>query len=429
MRILFLTNFYPPHTRGGMELSCESVVDSLRQRGHQTLVLTSNYGLRVPIPGRDIARSLYLEMEFRPLRNSWDFFTARKKREAHNRATLRSYLADFKPDVVFVWGMWNLHRVLAQDAECSTSGRVLYRFGDYWPTLPAQYVYYWREPGRSRFTKVLKYLLRPLAFRILAREASVSLEYPHSYCISKAVKTHLLRQGVPIQQASVIYNGLDLSPFRDEEEDALRSEENDPSRLLFIGRLEPEKGPQIAIESLAHLLRDNNDRAWSLTLAGDGSRSFLSTLQALVDDNGISERVRFLGKIPPAEIPRLLRQHDILLVPSLWEEPFGRVVVEGMAAGRVVVASEIGALPELITHNETGFLFPPGDGDALTRSLVLLANSRVLRAEVAMRGREFALQHFDLDHMIDKVERTLELVAGGADRSRAQRPCTTARIA
>ncbi len=156
MRILFLSNFYPPYAIGGMEIICQSVVNGLSQQGHQCLVLTSRHGLDQPIIDGDIARQLHLEMKMTPLTNAYMFFFDRNKRCLENRTILRSWVDEFTPDIIFVWGMWNLPKILARDAEEMMNGKVLYQFADYWPALPSQYQHYWDRPGKSLPTRIIR---------------------------------------------------------------------------------------------------------------------------------------------------------------------------------------------------------------------------------------------------------------------------------
>src|SRR5215216_6297935 len=118
MRILFLTNFYLVHGSGGEEQSCQQVVEGLQQRGHTTLVLTSMHGTgNVPLEQDGIYQSLYLEMDMTPLRHSVVFFTQRKSREQHSLQVFERVVRQFDPDIIFIWGMWNLPYSLAAFAE------------------------------------------------------------------------------------------------------------------------------------------------------------------------------------------------------------------------------------------------------------------------------------------------------------------------
>ncbi|NUM49034.1 MAG: glycosyltransferase [Anaerolineales bacterium] len=160
MRILFLANYYPPHGLGGQERSCQEVFEGLQARGHECLVLTSMHGVdNVPTDEPGVRRWLYLEMDMVPLRHGWIFFTQRKQREAQNLARLERLINEFKPDVVYVWGMWNLPRTLPALAERLLPGRVAYRFAEYWPTLPSQHEFFWRAPAKNWRTYVPKRIL------------------------------------------------------------------------------------------------------------------------------------------------------------------------------------------------------------------------------------------------------------------------------
>src|SRR6185295_13573690 len=125
MRILFLTNFYPPHGSGGEGVSCQQMVKGLKQRGHATLVLTSMHGTNnVPVEADGIFRSLYLEMDLVPWRHSLTFFTKRKAREKHNLQVFGRVLQEFDPDIIFLWGMWNLPYSLPAFAEAKYPQKV-----------------------------------------------------------------------------------------------------------------------------------------------------------------------------------------------------------------------------------------------------------------------------------------------------------------
>src|SRR5215210_6663108 len=171
MRVLFLTNFYQVQETGGEDQSCQQVVQGLIERGHTTLVLTSMHGTKnVPVETNGVYRSLYLEMDLVPWRHSLTFFTQRKARERHNLKCFEQVIEQFAPDIIFIWGMWNLPWSLAAFAEARYPDNVMYRFATYWPTLPSQHESYWRAPGRTWYSHLTKKLLGFVASAMLARE-------------------------------------------------------------------------------------------------------------------------------------------------------------------------------------------------------------------------------------------------------------------
>ncbi len=411
LRILVLSNFYPPLVYGGMELSCQTVVEGLGQRGHIVQVLTSIYGVWKPVRQDNVARLLIPEMDSRRLRNAFGFLW-RKRVQSGNRQILRNEIQRFDPDVVFVWGMWNLPRVLAQDVVQAMRGCVLFRFGDYWLVKPPQLQLYWQEPGRTILTRVIKAVLAPLALREMALDPPVNLVIPYSFCVSQALRDELVRKGAPLAQAPTIPSYFVLDPFLKEPiED--RFTRISPCKLLFVGRLKDEKGLHVLIGALESLVRAANSRPWSLTVAGEWEEAYRIQMDALLRDSVVKDRLEFLGPVPAEEIPSLMAQQGIVVIPSLWIEPQGRVAVEAMAAGCVVVASQTGGLPEIIEHERTGFLFPPGAEAALAQILDSLARTPERAQQVALAARAYVRENYTPECSLNRIEEMLYQAADG----------------
>lgn len=413
MRILFLTNFYPPHGSGGEEQSCRQVVEGLKQRGHATLILTSMHGSNnSSVEADGIYRSLYLEMDLVPWRHGLTFFTRRRARERHNLQCFERVVAQFEPDVVFIWGMWNLPKSLPALAEARYPDRVGYRFATYWPTLPSQHEFYWRARGRNWYSRPAKRILGHVALAMLARENShPPLSFKHAICVSAATRDRLVEAGIPITNARIIYTGLDVTPYLDgEAHQPVR--ENRSLNLLYAGRLSPDKGVDTAIKAMAKVVFEQGQRGVKLALAGSGSTDYENDLRRLVNQAGLRDYAEFLGWVPPEEMPTLLGEFDVLLVPSIWAEPFARVVLEGMIAGLVVVATPTGGTPEIVLDGQNGLLFTPGDPDDLARKITQLVVDPATRRKLARSGQLTIRERFTMPRMIDEIERFLQEVAG-----------------
>lgn len=130
--------------------------------------------------------------------------------------------------------------------------------------------------------------------------------------------------------------------------------------LVFLGRLVSDKGVNLVLDSLVQL----QAIGWtpSLTIIGQGPEE--ETLRQQTKAKGVADQVEFLGSQVGLKLTQLLNEHRIMVVPSLWNEPFGIVALEGIACGCVVVGSEGGGLKDAIGH--CGVTFPNGDGNALT---------------------------------------------------------------
>jgi glycogen(starch) synthase len=153
--------------------------------------------------------------------------------------------------------------------------------------------------------------------------------------------------------------------------------------LIFVGRLMPEKGVHVLLDALV-LLRAEGLRP-RLSVVGLGE--YADALNAKVGELKLADQVEFIGPRSGDALAAILNTHEILVVPSLWREPFGIVALEGIACGCIVVGSESGGLKEAI--GPCGVTFPNGDAPALANALALLLRSR----ETWSRYREGAGCH------------------------------------
>jgi glycosyltransferase involved in cell wall biosynthesis len=388
------------------------VVQGLNQRGHDTLVLTSMHGLAQRKADDGVDRALYLEMDLIPWRYPVIFFTQRRQREAHNLQHLFSVLQHYHPDIIFIWGMWNLHRSLAKLAEDQLSGRTVYRFAEYWPTLPSQHELYWRTPGKTWYSRPAKRLLRLLALMTLRRDRHQhSLRFEHAICVSEATRDVLVSAGLPVSHARIIHTGLEPSWFPSESDHRSRYA-REGLELLYAGRLTPEKGIETALYAMSTLVHEKGLDGLQLRIAGSGDPTYENRLRMLVAKLKLANNVKFLGQIPHAEMSKLLCSHDALLVPSIWQEPFARVVLEGMISGTVVVATPAGGTKEIITDGQNGLLFMPADSDDLAQKILILSQNPDLRQVLSESGRRTIRENFTFDRMLGKIERYLLEVAG-----------------
>lgn len=427
MRVLFLTNFYQVGY-GGEEQSCHQVVEGLQQRNHATMVLTSMYQAgNHPVESDGVSRSLYLEMDLVPWRNAITFFTSRQAREKHNLLCLESLVERFNPDIIFVWGMWNLHRSLPAYVESKFPEKVVYRFATYWPTLPGQNEVYWRTPGRNRYSRLMKQALGSIALKMLAREQSrPTLAYKHSMCVSAAARDELVKAGVPVSHARIIYTGLDEQKFVNSEKKPLKANGSE-LKLLYAGRLAPDKSIETAIKAMSKLVFNFGRQEIRLSLVGSGASDYENYLRQLVNQENLAEFVFFLGWHAPDRIPALMRDYDAILVTSTWAEPFARVVVEGMLSGLVVVATPTGGTPEIIQDGANGLFFKPEDPHDLARKIMLIRDDPLLCSRLVEAGKHTVREKFTVKKMMDEIENFLQEVAGNSTHGHS-RPGSTASI-
>lgn len=158
-----------------------------------------------------------------------------------------------------------------------------------------------------------------------------------------------------------------------------------PIRFAMVGRLTSWKGQDVFIDAFATAFPDGDEVATIVGSSMFGEYEYEDALREKVASMGLADRIEFTGFVD--DIPGVLRECDVLVHASVLPEPFGQVVVEGMATGLAVVASNEGGPSEVITHDVDGQLCPPGDVDALAKVLRSLAGDPDLRVRLGAAGR------------------------------------------
>ena len=162
-------------------------------------------------------------------------------------------------------------------------------------------------------------------------------------------------------------------------------------RVLSVGIMQVHKGFQNLISAIKKLSMDAGPL--EVIMAGDGP--YCSKLLNLAERLGLMDRIRFVGQVDRQELTRLYDWCDVVVVPTITPEPFGRVAVEGMSRGRPVIGTATGGLAEIIDDGRTGYLVPPDNPLAIAEKLLLFQNQRNLVVEMGTRALEKCKAFFD----------------------------------
>jgi glycosyltransferase involved in cell wall biosynthesis len=179
----------------------------------------------------------------------------------------------------------------------------------------------------------------------------------------------------------------------------------------MLGRLSPWKGQHVFLEAFAIAFPDGSERAVVAGSAMFGEDEYAAALMGVANRLGIAERVTFAGFVK--DTARLLGDFDVLVHASIVPEPFGQVVIEGMAAGIPVIASGAGGPLEIVTDGVDGFLTPPDDRHALAAALRRLAADPVRRRDVGERARRRA-EAFHPDQIAEQLMSVYQRIGGAA---------------
>lgn len=263
------------------------------------------------------------------------------------------------------------------------------------PTLPllairaatcAQVGTFHTTAGRSRLLEIARGWLAPVVEKLDGRIA-----------VSPTAQEFSARY-FPGDYA-VIPNGVDIERFRPDV--APFPEWREPGRVnvLFVGRLDPRKGVHHLIAAIPEVIERTKGAARFL-IVGD---SYLRPkLEAAVAPH-VRQHVRFLGHVPVTDLPRWYATGDIFVSPASGNESFGIVLVEAMASGRAVIASDIPGYRSVVTPEENAAVVPPDDVPALARAIAELALDPARRERLAKNGRERSLE-FSWPRVTDQIE-------------------------
>ena len=177
-----------------------------------------------------------------------------------------------------------------------------------------------------------------------------------------------------------------------------------PLRLVYFGRLIHDKGVHTAIEALRLLKERGLIEQFHLTILGSGHPDYEAKLHQMVKAFDLCSQVEFVRQVPRDEIPQWLGRFDVFLFTSIWPEPMARSVMEAMAAGLLVIGSEVGGQTEMLAHNENALTFQAEDATGLADHLAYALNHPTRRMELAHAGQQMVLERFTLDRMVNDVE-------------------------
>lgn len=400
MRILVISNLYPPQAIGGYEERCRQITDLLRSRGHDVRVLTSTHGVGREAREGHVHRRLRIHGFFG---HPWLGIARLHGLERHNHAVLRDELAAFRPEVVHVWNLGGLSKTLMLTLQAARLP-VVYDVSDHWiaRSLRADvWLNWWNGVAGGPVARLARGLLRATGLAAWIRRGAPYAHWPELrfdriYFCSDALKQLTAAQGWPVGHAAVIFCGVETAKF------ARRPAGERCTRLLWVGRLNEDKDPLTAVRALGRLAAAG-DRTFTLDLYGRGDAAYVDALRRAAAEAGVAERVSFRSA-DAAEMKRVYAGYDALLFTSVWAEPFALTPLEAMAARVPVIGTLAGGSAELIRDGENALAFPAGDAAALAAQVCRLAGDPALRRALAdTAGREVAAR-FDLAVITDQIE-------------------------
>lgn len=407
MRLLFVSNYYPPHYIGGYELHCARVAEWLQMHGHDVRVLTSDYALpekkSIDADRQAEQPQVYRELKLRYWKDIADpGYWIREWRDLH---VFRRHLRTFDPDVVVLWNMRKLAAGIVMEAQ-KRAPRLVYHLMDEWFAefrrgngLPQ----FWARPARSFLIRKIKPLARQL-YRAVFTADIADWTPLHVVYTSKALGELVHKSGELPQDAHVSYITYDPELFDAIDWD--RSEDPAlPVRFLWAGRLCEGKGLVTTLKAL-DLLYDIQPEGWSVDFCGPiDPRDEAQLLRPHLEKALWKELVRYLGPLPHSSMPAQYREHDAFLFTSEVHEGLPGTVVEAFAAGLPVIGTLTGGSKDVLHPNENCLTYPMQDEKALAAAMRRFIEEPELRDRLSQEVREYAWNYCSSDMVFPRLAR------------------------
>ncbi len=404
MRILVLSNLYPPHYIGGYELACATVTNALRARSHVVHVLTSDHGIK---PGGQVPAENGVERRLRIhgfFGHPWLGIGPLRALEFHNNDVLRETLRRFKPEVCHVYNLGGISKSLTMTLQ-REGLPVAYWIMDHWiaRSLAADvWLDWWNRRASSVAQRGLRavWTLAGCRRRWDGRAPTNPLRHLRFQRIvfcSRSLREFTAAKGYDVAHGDVIYPSVNIARFCGEPSPS----SNPMRRLLYAGRLTEDKGVMTTLRALARI----RDRfRGTLRLCGDGEADYRAKLEAFIREQRLAVEI---FSAPPEQMPQVYRDHDALLFPSEWPEPFGLTRFEAMACGRPVISTTTGAGEETLREGDNALTYAAGDADALSLAILRLQDDAELRVRLARNGQEDVRRRYAEPIIVSQVENYL----------------------
>jgi len=407
VKILHLSNRYPPYGTGTAERQCRMVVTELSNRGHFNRVLTCDHVVS-SVPDREAFALRRLALATYEKDSATAFFKLLMN-ERRNIRVLREELDQIHPDVVVVWGMAGLSNCLLWELE-RHGVRMVFAVLDHWPRHRVRedpWFQWWSAPlpFGPRVIRRLLYATRlhHLLQRRLPVRRPTDLRLNNAYFASRALRETIRNAGYQVEGSEIIpcCIGRDEFPAQSQRRDDLR-------RLLWIGQLDTDRDPMTAIQAIQEL-RHNGEMRFSLDIFGRGDVSFEGRLHDYLRDSQLAGAVT-IRHTSVEELVALFPTYDMFVFTPRYPEPFPLVLLRAMAARLPVVTTVEGSCADIVRNGENALTFRTGDPVDCARKIHQVADERATVEQMTERAYRDVLDNYSALIVAGRVERLLNEV-------------------
>jgi glycosyltransferase involved in cell wall biosynthesis/Flp pilus assembly protein TadD/GT2 family glycosyltransferase/ferredoxin len=377
MNLLVIANLYPPHYIGGYELACRDIAEGLLVRGHQITILTSMYGVDKPLDEkiRSGGKEGWTYHVLRRLDHSYGEFQKGLDQDnfssAYNEHIITECLTDLSPDLIYLWNFHGLSmrsvlRVIRKHRIPAVHHAMDYHLAP-------------DEPLSDHLKEEVGLFLSNSKSCTIAMSDVVASKFKRS----NALNLERIYHGVPRARSC--------------------NKSEQVRRFLYVGQMQIGKGVHLILEAVQKLTSSGLDL--EVDVYGDGNIQYTQLLQKHIEANRLP--IRLMGRIEREAVLNLYPQYDALLMPTIREEPFGIVMIEAMAAGLPVIASNHGGPSEIIQDNVSGMLFQNRNKDDLAKKINTIYSDNALYRRIKTNAQNVVEENFLIEHSVVRIEKCL----------------------
>ncbi len=362
MKIALCSDYFYPKI-GGITTHIEDLAKKLKERGHDVIIVTKKANFDKNIHGLNIMRI-----------NS--FFRTSKTLDIPNTSELKNIIKKENPDVI------HAHHAFSPISLFSLSVGKELGIKTVLTNHSIQFLYDFDYLWRSS-----SYILFPYRQYINNADRIIAVSGAAASFIS-----HFTRKEI-----KVIPNGINVDEF------SPAHKEFDGKSVLFVGRFAYRKGLHLLLQSMPYVTKENRNA--KLTIVGDGYLKYL--LKVLIRGLDLQKNVVILEGVDKKQLIKIYQNSNVFIMPSIYGESFGIVLLEAMASKTPIVTTNQGGIKEIIKHGKTGLLVEKNKVRKLSENISILLNDKKLSKRISSDAFEL-VKKYDWSKIVKKIERVYE---------------------
>ncbi|MGM0113102.1 glycosyltransferase family 4 protein [Enterococcus sp. DIV0187] len=390
MKILIVNSFYYPEVIGGGEYSVKKLAEGLVKRNHDVLVITAGNQNKTEYIENVRVKRLKLKSFYHSYgKVKKNLFTMIGHRildiyNPFNATIFSKEIEQFKPDIIHTNGIYEISSSIWFVAK-KKGVPIIHTARDY--NLVNLRSTLEKDSGILN----IEDLFFGVPYRFINRRLLQAIDYVTTP--SQAMMNNMREMNFFVNKNnSVVYNAIDFDSIMVSKQiNKKKKSSREEVTFVYLGGLYPHKGITVLLEAFAKI---ESTKA-RLIFAGKGVEED-AVMEACIKDT----RINYVGFLDETKLAKILEQCDVLVCPSVWEEPFGRVILDAYKNGLPVIASRVGGLPEIVNNNVTGILVEPGDSNELSEAINKFLENDAFYQQCLNQLLD-ELRRFSLDRQLD----------------------------